>query len=62
LHAGHRAEIRPIPESAVHNNAMSESAPLRPSQWSRREGRVIRYSAHAAIRFAIASGDSMCRK
>jgi hypothetical protein len=35
---------------------MSESAPRRPSRWSRREGRVIRYWAHAAIHSAIASG------
>jgi hypothetical protein len=33
-----------------------------PSRWSRREGRVIGYWAHAAIRSAIASGASMCRK
>jgi hypothetical protein len=33
-----------------------------PSRWSRRERRVIRYWAHAAIRSAIASGVSMCRK
>jgi hypothetical protein len=53
---------RDPPHPAVRDNAMSESAPRRRSRWSRREGRVIRYSAHAAIRSAIASGASMCRK
>ena len=46
--AGHLAEIRPIPPSA--SNTMSGSARRSPSRSSRREGRVIRYWAHAAIR------------
>lgn len=58
----HPADAPGPPHPDVRNSAMSESAPRRPSRWSRREGRVIRYSAHAAIRSAIASGASMCRK
>jgi len=58
--AGRRAEIRSIPPSAT---TPCQSPPrASPSRWSRREGRVIRYSAQAAIRSAIASGASMCRK